>query len=124
MNTATMTSHSHMPLVGLRWFARAASVVSIGLLAAFAFGGGETGLPTAKEWFALALFPAGVVAGMVLAWWKELPGGFLTAASLAGFYTVMFAQRGVVPGGPYFVLFSLPGLLLLVCGLIDRRVRG
>ncbi len=124
MNAVTVMPRSPVVLVGLRWVARAASVVSIGLLAAFAFGGGEPGLPTAKEWVALALFPAGVVAGMVLAWWKEVPGGLVTAASLMAFYAVMYSGRGVLPGGPYFVLFALPGLVLLVCGLLDRRVRG
>ncbi|XVJ59878.1 MAG: hypothetical protein HEQ23_10930 [Tepidisphaera sp.] len=123
MNSVTVKPHSPVVLVGLRWVARAASVVSIGLLAAFAFGGGEPGLPTAKEWVALAFFPVGVVAGMVLAWWKEVPGGLVTAASLAAFYGVMYAERGAVPGGPFFVLFSLPGLVLLVCGLLDRRAR-
>lgn len=123
MNSIAVTPVSSIPLVVVRWIARAASVASIGLLAAFAFG--EPGVPTLSESVALAMFPVGVAAGMIWAWWDELRGGLVTALCLAGFYVWLFARDGKVAHGPYFVLFAAPGLVLLACGLIEwLRRRG
>ena len=80
------------------------------------------GIPTGKEWVALALFPIGVVIGMLIGWKSQLIGGCVTAASLVGFYVVMFAmERGSVKGlGPWFAIFSSPGLMILVLGVVER----
>lgn len=115
MNAVKGTQSSPTLLRVVRWIARAASVVSIVLLAAFAFG--ERGMPTAKEWLALAMFPGGVVAGMVWAWWSEVRGGLLTLASLIGIHAWMFVRDGKIDHGPYFALFALPGIVLLACGV-------
>lgn len=106
----------------LRWTARLTSVASIGLLLQFLFG--EPGTPTLAEATLMAFFPFGVMAGMVLGWWKELYGGLFTVISLAIFYVLMFVQRGQVPPGPYFALFALPGVMFLAAALARRAPRA
>ena len=102
----------------LRFIARIGSIASIGLLAAFAFGG--EGYPRFSELAPLLFFPIGVGIGMIYAWRDETIGGSITVASLAGFYAWMMARDGQFPRGPYFLLFALPGLLFLFLGLFDR----
>jgi hypothetical protein len=65
---------------------------------------------TAREAVAFLLFPVGVIAGFVVAWRWELIGGLVTVGSLALFYLVQFATGGQ-SGGPYFLLFAIPGFL-------------
>jgi hypothetical protein len=102
----------------LRWTARLTSIASIGLLMQFLFG--EPGTPTLSEAMLMAFFPFGVMAGMVLGWWKELYGGLFTVVSLAIFYMLMIVQRGQFPPGPYFILFALPGVMFLAAALARR----
>lgn len=102
----------------LRWVARLGSIASLGMLAMFAFG--EQGRPSPSEWFGIALFPIGVSVGMLLGWWREWLGGLVTLLSLAAFYGWMFVFRNGIPIGPYFVMFSIPGLLFLVCAALRR----
>ena len=108
-------------LIGLEWIARAASVVSITLLAMIFFG--EAFHPSQispEEWVGLIFFPTGVVAGMIIAWRKEAVGGFMTVASLLGFYVVYgYLLRNHI-GGWYFLAFSAPGFLFLFHWLLFR----
>lgn len=120
MNAARHTTDP-WAIVALRWTARILSVASIGLLGAFVFGPRERAMPTPNEWLVLAFFPFGVVLGMVVGWWRELLGGIITLVGLVGLYAWMIARDGRPPSGPYFVLFALPGLLFLACGLLTRR---
>ncbi|MBU3682648.1 MAG: hypothetical protein FGM39_01240 [Phycisphaerales bacterium] len=109
------------PVVVIRWLARAASLASIGLLVAFATSGGSW--PTALEWALIACFPVGTVAGMALAWWKEIAGGLVTLASLVAFYAIYAVAGGGPPTGPWFIAFAAPGLALLGCGIAARLTR-
>jgi len=109
------------PEMVLRWTARIWGVASTLLLMAFAFGGRENLHFTAATAFAFALFPCGVVAGFVIAWWRELVGGLITVSSLILFYLVLFSWSGRVPLGPYFLLFAAPGFIHMVSALMARR---
>jgi hypothetical protein len=111
-----------MPVVVIRWLARAASLASIGLLVAFATSGGSW--PTALEWALIACFPVGTVVGMAIAWRKEIAGGLVTLASLAAFYAIYAVAGGGPPTGPWFVAFAAPGLALLGCGIASRLSGG
>ncbi|MFM8872288.1 MAG: hypothetical protein ACKOJI_02825, partial [Phycisphaerales bacterium] len=112
--------HANDPAAGLdiRWLARAPSLASIGLLVAFATSGGAW--PSALEWALIACFPVGTVAGMAIAWRKEIVGGLVTLASLAAFYAIYAVAGGGPPTGPWFVAFAAPGLALLGCGIASR----
>jgi len=103
----------------IRWLARLASVISLGLLALFATSDGNW--PSAFEWVLLVFFPVGIALGMVVAWWREVLGGVITLISLITFYALIFVRDGHVPTTPWFALFALPGLVLMIVGLLDAR---
>ncbi len=87
----------------IRWIAQIGSIASGALLLAFVFGEGVTpALLTAGEWVALALFPGGVILGMMIGWRHEGWGGTITLVSIFAFYTLEFALSGALPQGPYF----------------------
>lgn len=104
----------------VRWIARIWGAASILILLAFAFGGGEHLRFTASEAVAFLFFPIGVIAGLAVAWWRELAGGLITVASLAAFYLYALAinDRWV---GPYFLLFAAPGFIHLAIALMAGR---
>lgn len=106
------------PYHALRWAARLTSILSIGLILAFATA--DTKLPTPHEWLILALFPIGVVAGMIVGWWRELLGGVIGTASLLAFYVVFLSQGNALSKGAWFAVFALPAMLFLAAGLIRR----
>ena len=95
----------------VRWAARIGSLISIGLLLAFVFGeGGDPAALAPLDWLGLALFPGGVILGMLVGFWREGWGGAMTLVSILAFYGLQFALSGRLPGGPYFLAFALPGL--------------
>ena len=108
-------------LIGLEWIARAASVASITLIVMIFLG--EAFHPSEisfQEWVGLVFFPIGVVAGMIIAWRKEAVGGFVTVASLIGFYLVYgYLLRNHI-GGWFFLAFAAPGFLFLSHWLLCR----
>ena len=111
-----MNSPQSTLAVVLRWVARLGTVLSIGLLAAFAFGGNEDSPLTASgsEAVGLLFFPLGIVLGMILGWRNERWGGLLTLISLLAFYAWHFSVSGDFPRGGYFALFAAPGLMFLL----------
>ena len=109
---------------GLKWLARVSSLASIGLLGLFLFGGEESISPTLREAVAMAFFPFGVIAGMIVGWKYELRGGLISVISLGLFYAVMAIMRRGIPTTPWFVVFTLPGILFLAAGLLQKRRGG
>lgn len=106
----------------MRWLARLGSLVSVVLLLLFLIGEPPSpGQLTFAEWMGLFFFPFGVMVGMLLGWRRETLGGAVTLLSLLGFYMVMYSERGQFPGGLWFALFALPGLIFLACGLRSKR---
>jgi hypothetical protein len=109
------------PTILLRWLARVWTIASLVFIGAFAIGSaGTSAFPTASATVGLAFFPIGVVAGLILAWWREAIGGAITLASLAGFYLWMASAHGRLPEGPYFLLVAAPGLLFLANSILER----
>lgn len=107
-------------MLGLRWIARAGSLLSIGLI--FLFFIGEEFHPakiTPREWVGLTFFPVGVVAGMIIAWWKEGVGAGITLASLLAFYVVYGFLLGS-PIGVWFTVFASPGFFFLLYWILSR----
>lgn len=113
--------------LALRWSARAISLISIGVLMLFLTGQDGLIANWAKvrpaEWGALLFFPFGVMLGLALAWWRELPGALLAAASVAAFYAYCALLSGRVPTGPWFLIFAAPAALFFASSLAHRRVR-
>jgi len=107
----------------LRWAARGLSLVSIGFLLLFFFGEADFSQPlqlTPQEWVLVAFFPIGVVAGMVLGWWREGAGSLVSLAALLAFYIADLMFTGTFPGGPFFLLFTLPGFLFGIVWLLEK----
>jgi hypothetical protein len=104
----------------VRWLARIASIGSVLLLIAFAFGPSERAMPTAREWVALVFFPIGVALGALLAWRYEVAGALISLSSLGAFYIVAWLTRGAFPRGPYFLVFIVPALLFLLATMLAK----
>ena len=103
----------------MRWIARMWGIASTLLLLMFAFGGREHLRFSAGEAMAFLLFPVGVIAGFVVAWWRELTGGLVTVGCLSLFCLLLFAWSGRWPG-IYFILFAAPGFLHIASVLLAR----
>jgi hypothetical protein len=108
---------------GLRWAARLGSLATVAFVAAFAFGGHESAVPTASEWVGLSLFPIGVLAGLLVAWRREALGGLVALGSLLLFYVWATFRSGHPPGGPYFALLTSPALLFLAAAVLEKKQR-
>ena len=76
---------------------------------------------TPTEWIGFVLYPGGVCAGMILAWWKEAPGGSLTVGSLLAFYALHAATTGSLPEGWAWLILAAPGFLFLWCWSRSRK---
>jgi hypothetical protein len=117
-----MRSRQQITALGFRWLARLTSLVSIGILSLFLFGEPlNLSRITAREWIGLAFFPAGVVIGMIIAWWREGLGAAVSIASLLGFYTIFGWLLGSRVNGPWFVVFVSPAFLFLIAWFLSRR---
>jgi hypothetical protein len=106
----------------ITWIARIWSLASIGFVLLFvvadALDPNSPG-PTRSDWIGLSLWPGGVVLGLVLGWLRTGLGGAIATGSLIGFYLWHLLERGTFPGGPYFVLVAVPGILFLLASLLS-----
>jgi hypothetical protein len=97
------------------------SVASIGVILLFAIGEGLHPFKlSSREAILFLFFPLGVAAGMVIAWRWELAGGIIAVVSLGLFYLVNFISSGLLPHGPFFLLFALPGFFFISSGVCLR----
>lgn len=107
------------PLAIIEMLARVGSIASITLL--LLLFQGEAFHPSEispREWIGLLFFPIGVIAGMIVAWWKEGVGSVITVGSLAAFYLVYgYVMRNHI-GGWAFLTFASPGFLFLLHWLL------
>jgi hypothetical protein len=112
MKTATLS---------LRWIARAASLLSIGVIGMFLIGDSfNPARVQPREWVGLAFFPVGVVTGMIVAWWKEGWGAAITLASLAAFYGIYGWLMGSNVNSAAFIVFAMPAFLFLIPWLLSK----
>jgi hypothetical protein len=116
MNT---NSKLNITTLGLRWTARAASLLSAGVILLF-LNGFDPRSVRIREWVGLAFFPAGVVVGFIVAWWKEGLGAGITLVSLAAFYGVYGGLMGSNVHGWAFITFASPGFLFLLSWLVSK----
>jgi len=110
----------------LRWTARLAGLLVVAVLLLFLFGEGDFSdptMPTAREIAGILLFPGAVAVGTLLGWKREGLGGAIAAAGLAGFYILHIVFWGDPPRGPWFLIFSAPGILFGAVALLERRRR-
>ena len=99
------------------------SIISIAVMLTFLNSDIPTfGQITPKQWVGFLFFPVGVIAGMLLGWWREVLGGAVTVLSLLGFYLIYgWLLSGQIWLGAWFIVFALPGILFLISGLAFRH---
>jgi hypothetical protein len=103
--------------------ARVLSLVSIGTILLFIIGE-NSGKIAAREWLGLLFFPLGVGVGMIVGWWRAILGGAIAVGSLTAFYMVfvwVFGEHFWQAATLYFFVFTIPGFLFLINGLLARR---
>ena len=106
----------------LRWLGRLSGMAVVGLCIVFALGEGfvPAQLGGMQEWALFLCFPVLVCIGLLLGWSSELAGGFLSVAGLAGFMLLETLFDGSPPSSILFPTFCVPGLLLILAGLMAR----
>ncbi len=112
----------------VRWIARAGAGVTavfiLFLITAHIITDGLAPLLylTAREGAMMAAF-ATLWLGLVIGWKWELGGGLLIVGGMAAFYLLDYLFSGMFPRGAYFLIFALPGVLFLYCGLTANSVK-
>ncbi len=102
----------------IRCVARVLSIVSIGILLLFFIGEGFNPMQlSVRDCILFLFFPLGITIGMILAWRWEMLGGIIAFVSLLSFYASHFIMSNKFPPGPYFLIFSLPGILFMLYGM-------
>ena len=122
-----MSANTHSNLVRkLRWIARIlASIMAVLILLIFVgetLGEGVQPLLhiTFREILLMFVFFA-LWLGLLLSWKWELIGGLLTLCAVIVFYALNFLFTGILPRGPFFLIFAFPSLLFLYCGWQNRK---
>lgn len=72
----------------------------------------------ADEIAGIVFFPSGVMLGTAIGFKWQKAGGFIATASLLLFYTTHLVMHDDFPGGPWFLVFSLPGLMFHLMSLV------
>lgn len=113
-------SKRNLLMLVTRWFGRASSVASVIVILLFLVGFDPREVRP-KEWIGLAFFPAGIVVGLIAAWWKEGLGACITLLSLAAFYGVYGWLMGSNVNSAAFLVFASPAILFLISWMLSRR---
>ena len=116
------TQHEHevTAMFVLRIAARVTSVLVFLILLLFYIGEGLSLANTnLNEFVGLLFFPVGLIFGFAIGWHDELWGGITSILSTAAFYLIYgFLLSGSIHQGWAFLVFTIPGVLFLVYGLI------
>lgn len=118
-----MKKNSSGLVKAVRLIARILSVLSIGMILLIFMG--EVVFPHSeavfgvREIIALSFFPFGVIAGLILAWRRELLGGLVSIGSMAAFYLTLYLFDGRFPRGPFFLLLASPGILFMLASAAE-----
>jgi hypothetical protein len=104
-------------LTAVRWFARISAAVCVVVLLLFLLGEPfRLSNVTWTQLVALAFFPIGLIAGLILGWSRELTGGLIAVGSVACFYVLLTIVDDGWPGW-WFLVFATPGFLFIFYGI-------
>lgn len=102
----------------VRWAARISSLIFTGVFLLMFIGEGfEPAEVKPIEWVMLFFGPFGLVAGMILAWWKEGLGG---AVILLSFLASMVVGDYSGSGAGVMLVCASPGFLFLLSWILSR----
>lgn len=110
----------------LRWIARIWGIATIAFLTVMFLGHvfGPGGFGTFNGFIdalQFTFYPVGVVAGLILAWKREGPGGFLTVGSVAAFHLLRLVKHGDPAFNGMIDGLATPGALFIACWLLSRN---
>jgi hypothetical protein len=107
------------------WLIRILSAISILILLIFVVAEGFNPFNlTSNEAVLTVFFPGGVILGLIVGFWKNRLGGYITILSFFGFYLLEILIMGILPHGAYIALFIFPGFLNLFYAIIQDRKRN
>lgn len=121
-----VTTNGSITLRVVRWIARiyagvmAALILLIFVGEALADGFEPILHLTVRETTMMIAFFA-VWLGLLLGWKWDLFGGLLTICGVAAFYLLDYVFSGTLPRGPFFLIFTSPGLLFIYYGWQKRK---
>jgi len=113
----------HSAAVTTRWIARTWSILSLLFVSAFFLGevlSGAGPKPTPIELVGLLLWPIGVTAGLVVAWFHEALGGLLATGFLIAFCLWNVLVSGRMPQSLFFYFIAAPALIFLLAAFLSR----
>jgi hypothetical protein len=106
----------------LRWFSRITGLLLAGLIVLFAIGNGFNTRQVTLTTGLMSVAFCAAAAGMLILWRWELIGGMIVLVGMTAFYVIKFTASGKWPGGWFFPLCFLPGVLALMCSGLTRRM--
>ena len=98
------------------WAGVVLSLLSVGILMLFIIG---EGLPPLN--LQSAMFPFGVMLGLLIAIKYRLTGSLTALTCLSLFYLLEYKQAGCLPGGPWFFYFTSPSLLFIISKILNPK---
>jgi hypothetical protein len=117
--SASVFKPASAPVRVVHWTGCLLGTALVLMFAMFAFGGHEAPPPLNLQMASLAL----ALFGYLLGWWNDLVGGIVSLVGMVGFYALNYAAAGNFPGGWVFPLCFVPGVLMVVAGLLRRAKR-
>ncbi len=73
-----------------------------------------------EELVASLFFPFGFIAGLIIGFFKQRVGGYISVFAMFGFYLLNFLGSGEFPQGAFFMLITIPGILLLLYAILEE----
>jgi hypothetical protein len=106
----------------LRWTARITAALAAGLILIIFIGEGlsdgiDQFLHLAKRETLMMVAFIIFWLGLIVGWKWELAGGIMSIGGLVAFYLIDYLFSGTLPGGPFFLIFAVPGFIFLYLGI-------
>jgi hypothetical protein len=115
----SISKPSSVPARVVHWVGCLLGTALVLMFAMFAFGGHEAPPPLSLQMASLVL----ALIGYLLGWWNDLAGGIVSLVGMVGFYALNYAAAGNFPEGWVFPLCFVPGVLMVIAGLLKRANR-
>ena len=101
-------------LTSIRIIAKYWSLFTLGFVLLFIIGEGIKIMElSTKEAVGLLMFPVGLLTGLFISWRKEIPGSIISIISMIVFIIVIGINWIII-------VLSVPGLLFLLHGILDK----
>ena len=109
----------------IRWITRIISISVVLLFLVFFIGEGDFSQPinlTTGEIAMIICVPILLIAGIIIAWKREILGGIVIVGSVLLFNIISMIAETSFTFELDFGLFLFIGLLFIICGVANRRM--